>query len=309
MQRFLFFLGKGGVGKTTLSASLAEYLASEGKRVYISSLDPAHNLYDYFQQPPAEGVTEVRKGLYIEECSVEGHIRRLLEETSRRMKDTYRYLTVLNLEGMFDLLKHTPGMEEYGFISAIDEIYRRRSGLAEHLIVDMPPTGLSLRIFSMPLTTHRWIDSLVSLRRKILSRRREITHIKGRSYFGDAVAVDDEDDPVLRELSVEYRRAVEIEGLLKDRELSARVLVINYDELSLKEAMLIIKDLKALHISVDYIVCNKAGLGRVDEKNLDELKDLSGDSIWVDIPYYGDVTTPREYALEIGEALCSMMNH
>jgi arsenite-transporting ATPase len=307
MEKILFFLGKGGVGKTTLSASLAQYLANRGKNVYIVSLDPAHNLFDYFHLPPASGMTRVTDTLFIEECNIDSYIKELLRETSQRMRDTYKYFTILNLEGMFDLLRHTPGMEEFGFISALDEVFEKRASQFDYVIIDMPPTGLSLRIFSMPVATHHWIENLISLRKKILSRRREITHVKGKDYFGEGVAMEEGEDPVLVQLSDEYDRSVRIERFFKNRETTGKVLVVNYDELSIKEAMLIIKDFKCLDIAIDYIVFNKAGLSQLKEKYINELKELSEDSIWVDIPYYSDSTTPREHALEIGEILYNIM--
>ena len=46
MRRVFFFLGKGGVGKTTSAASLALNLSRRGHTVFWASIDPAHNLWD-----------------------------------------------------------------------------------------------------------------------------------------------------------------------------------------------------------------------------------------------------------------------
>ena len=60
--KFYFFSGKGGVGKTTMSAASAVYLAKQGRKTLIITTDPASNLADVFEQPigykvaPIEGI-------------------------------------------------------------------------------------------------------------------------------------------------------------------------------------------------------------------------------------------------------------
>ena len=61
-QRFLFFTGKGGVGKTSMSCAVAVALADQGKRVLLISTDPASNLDEVLETPlsqvpfPVKGV-------------------------------------------------------------------------------------------------------------------------------------------------------------------------------------------------------------------------------------------------------------
>lgn len=67
--RYLFFTGKGGVGKTSISCALAVALADAGRKVLLVTTDPASNLEDVFSQEvgatpvPAQGV----EGLWLED--------------------------------------------------------------------------------------------------------------------------------------------------------------------------------------------------------------------------------------------------
>ncbi|MCK4268724.1 MAG: ArsA family ATPase, partial [Actinomycetia bacterium] len=57
--RYWFFSGKGGVGKTSLSAATAVHFAASGKRTLILTTDPANNLADVFEQPIGHRITPI----------------------------------------------------------------------------------------------------------------------------------------------------------------------------------------------------------------------------------------------------------
>ena len=59
MTEFLFFSGKGGVGKTTMACTTAIAEADAGRRVLIVTTDPASNLADVFEQPIGHAVTAI----------------------------------------------------------------------------------------------------------------------------------------------------------------------------------------------------------------------------------------------------------
>ncbi len=69
--RAIFIVGKGGVGKTTIAASLAVKMADEGKNTLIISIDPAHNLGDVFGMKLSDRKKEVIEKLYALEVDVE----------------------------------------------------------------------------------------------------------------------------------------------------------------------------------------------------------------------------------------------
>ncbi|RMG68676.1 MAG: ArsA family ATPase, partial [Nitrospirae bacterium] len=294
MKRLILFLGKGGVGKTTLSASLASLLSSRSHRVYLASLDPAHNVFDFFGLPPVKGMKELREGFYVEEVDGAEYLRRFLHQTTEKMKSTYRYLTVLGLEDMFDVLKHSPGMEEFALLSAFDSIVKSHSEKVDYIMIDTPPTGLTMRLFSLPVTTVRWIDKLKGLRKKILQRRAEIAHIKGREAFQEGVSITEEEDLVIRELKEQREFSERMLGLLTDSLLTRIVLVLNYDELSIMEGADIIRDLRGLGMDVHMVVFNKADIVSVTEDVIKGFTDtLQGKPVY-EVPFFDDTKPPRD---------------
>ena len=60
MTQFVFFAGKGGVGKTSMACTQAVRFADEGRRTLIVTTDPASNLADVFEQPIGHQVTAIR---------------------------------------------------------------------------------------------------------------------------------------------------------------------------------------------------------------------------------------------------------
>lgn len=104
MSKVFIFLGKGGVGKTTSSASLAYYLAEKGYKVFWFSVDPAHNISDVVGQK-VDKITEVYKGLFALEVDVGRYMQRYIDNSIRRMKRLYKQLSVVGLEKVVESMR------------------------------------------------------------------------------------------------------------------------------------------------------------------------------------------------------------
>ncbi len=259
MRRVSFFLGKGGVGKTTSAASLALSLASKGYSVFWASIDPAHNLWDVLGMEGGHGVRQVEENLWAQEVDLEGYIKGFLEETVKRMKNLYRHLQILNLEGVLDVLRYSPGMEESAVLFALRDILKAH-GDKDYLVVDTPPTGLTLKIFSLPFSTLLWIDQLKKWREKILDRRAIVKGIKGEGALGPGVATEKGEDRIYRELERQEEASREMAELLRDGERVANILVMNQDRLSLTESKRIKAFLEKIKVPLRLILLNKFGL-------------------------------------------------
>jgi arsenite-transporting ATPase len=252
-----FFLGKGGVGKTTLSGSFALSLARNGKKVLIASLDPAHNLGDALECPLNGNPKTVEKNLDALEINLSFWVEKYLKESRDQLKSNYSYNLTLNLDSFFNILKYSPGTEEYAVLWAIEDIHCRLGPLYDVVVFDTPPTALSLRFLSLPAISGMWVKELTTLRLKILEKRQVITRLNPESPVASS-CVDKDDDKVYGKLGSIRARLQALEALFSKESFIS--VIVNPDELSVSEALRIKEELSKLSIPISAICLNKQGV-------------------------------------------------
>lgn len=246
--RLSFFTGKGGVGKSTLSSLYALAQAKRGGQVLLISMDPAHNLGDIFQRELGEEEVRCADGLLVCEPDIREWSKRYIHDIEEQVRASYRYLTALNLDGYFSVLRHSPGLEEYAMTLIFRTLLERHSGL-DALVFDMPPTALTLRFLASPSISRIWLEQLIALRRAMLERKEMITTVTlGRRVI--------ETDRIVRRLEVERETAHSAEALFRDKRTTFFV-VRNPDTLSAKEAKRIQGEMAALDLSPVHLLLNK----------------------------------------------------
>ncbi|NJE00277.1 ArsA family ATPase [Thermococcus sp. LS1] len=271
--RTIFVIGKGGVGKTTTSASLAVALAKKGYKTLIVSLDPAHNLGDVFMVKLNDKPKKLMENLYASELDMEKLIKVYLKHLEKNLKHMYRYLTVINLEKYFEVLSYSPGIEEYATLEAVREILVEGKEW-DVIVFDTPPTGLTLRVLALPKISLIWANKLIEIRRKILERRRAIAKIQGEQKFvidGEEFTLpkEEEEDAVMQELKAYREEVAFVEKVITDPNRTSVVAVINPEMLPLYETERAYESLKKFGVPFNMIVINKV---ITLEKDIPELK-------------------------------------
>jgi arsenite-transporting ATPase len=242
-------MGKGGVGKSTSAALTSVYLAQQGYKILLASLDPAHNQSDIFQRDLSDKPIEIEHNLRVLEIDQDKWIKKYLKGVHDQINRTYAYLTALNLDRYFSVIKHSPGLEEYALILAFEDLCKDFAK-NDFLIFDMPPTALSIKFFSLPTLSLIWIEHLMELRQEIIKKRDLITKIK-------LVKTEIERDKVLKKIK-DLRRDYEIlRDTFESREQTQINLVLNPDKLSFNESIRILYALKDIKISLNLIIYNK----------------------------------------------------
>jgi len=261
MNTTAFFLGKGGVGKTTLSSAFALSLARRGKKVLIASLDPAHNLGDALDTKLNGIVKGVEPNLDALEVDLGYWVDKYLDDSRRQLKANYAYNVTLNLDSFFNILKYSPGTEEYAVLWAIEDIHFRLGPLYDIVVFDTPPTALSLRFLSLPTISGLWVKELGKLREKILSKRQTITRLNPESPVASS-CVDKDDDKVYGQLKSIGARLRGLEHLFACESFLS--VIVNPDQLSVDEALRIQDELTKLGIPLSAVCINKQGVSDME---------------------------------------------
>lgn len=271
MKNTAFFLGKGGVGKTTLSSAFALELARSGKRVLIASLDPAHNLGDTLYTKLNGQPRAVEKNLDALEVDLSEWVEKYLEESRQQLKENYSYNMALNLDSFFSILKYSPGTEEYAVLWAIEDVHCRLAPDYDIVVFDTPPTALSVRFLSLPFISGLWVAELSKLRERILEKRQTITRLNPESPVA-ASCVDKEDDKVYGKLTNIRQRLSALATLFSKHSFMS--VIVNPDDLSVYEATRIKDELQRLELPLAALCINKQGVSDAEWKLSPQLSSL-----------------------------------
>src|SRR5574337_2046712 len=91
-RRYIMFGGKGGLGKTTFSAATAYWLAQNGHKVLVFSVDPQASLTDIFQRDIfGKGAVKIMDNLYAQEIDADSHIKAYQDEIRKKILDMYGF--------------------------------------------------------------------------------------------------------------------------------------------------------------------------------------------------------------------------
>jgi arsenite/tail-anchored protein-transporting ATPase len=187
VPELVFFIGKGGVGKTTVSSAYAvrEAARHPKRRVLLVSTDPAHSLSDLFGMQigsiPQLVPSGFRKNLRAWEIDSEHLFRSFVEEHKGELITAVERGSFFTGDEISSLLESAlPGMSEMGALLAILEAFE--SGKHSTIVVDTAPFGHTLRLFGLPEQFEKLLNflELAAERDQVLAR-----HFGGRSLKSD----------------------------------------------------------------------------------------------------------------------------
>jgi arsenite/tail-anchored protein-transporting ATPase len=244
--RILLYTGKGGVGKTSVSAATAMRLARQGYRTVVLSTDAAHSLGDSLDTPLGPEPREIMPNLWAHEVEV-------LHEMDEHWTTLQTYMnTLLSSQGLDSVVAEEmtvlPGAEELAGLVRIVNHYD--SGKFDVVVVDCAPTGETLRLLSFPDAARWWLQKIFPIQRKMARLLRPV----GRMVMPDVPMPQDNIFDAVERLLTQIDR---IHALLIDPQMTSVRIVLNPEKMVVKEAQRVFTYLNLFGYATDMVVCNR----------------------------------------------------
>ena len=224
-RRYVMFGGKGGLGKTTFSAATAFWLAEQGKRVLVFSVDPQASLSDIFQQDIfGKGPVKILDNLWAQEIDADRHIKEYQQEIRQKILDMYGLDEVpQEIEDYIQAASAEPAMEESAIFDSVVDIVNQ--GDYDYYVYDLVPLGHALYYLSMAKVYDEWIAKITKLREEM----REYEEVAARMKRQKEV----DEDQILGELQFIRNRINSASRILTDRERTSFFFVVTPEQMIL----------------------------------------------------------------------------
>ena len=261
-MRIVLFTGKGGTGKTTLSAATALLSAQKGHKTLVISTDAAHSLSDSFEMQLSNRPKKIVTNLYGQEISAQEEI----EEKWGEIKD---YLSALfSSQGIETIeaeeMSLFPGMEELFSLMKI----RNYSLTKEYdvVIVDCAPTADTLRLLSAPEITNWYLKHVFPIQRTAAKAVRPVAKKLLPIPFPE-----DEVFGAMKNLSTQL---AEMKGILADNQTTSIRLVVNPEKMVIKESQRAFTFFSLFGYTVDMVIVNRVFPDKVKDDYFKKWKDI-----------------------------------
>lgn len=254
-RRILFVGGKGGVGKTTVSASLGYALAASGQRVLVASTDPAHNLGHLFRtevgdEPVTLAQTPEGVLLGIEldpKLTAERHFESVRKTMLQLLPERLHRAATDHLS----LASAAPGSHEAAMLERIAEISDAAGRTVDTVIFDTAPTGHTLRLLSLPERLTGWAEQLLR------NRDRSDRYATAMGSLVTGSKKPDPESDLRRVLTKRRDRFAALRETIHSPDTTGFVAVTIAESMPLAETEALVEELQTIGIDLAALVINR----------------------------------------------------
>ncbi|MCD6217683.1 ArsA family ATPase [bacterium] len=267
-MRVILFTGKGGTGKTSMSAATALTLARRGFKTIAISTDSAHSLADSFSLDPnlfdlSQGlVVNIEKNLDILQVNISYEIDRYWHEISDYI--ALLFATQGLDEVVAEELAIIPGMEELTALLYVNQF--DKEGEYDILIIDCAPTGETLRFLGMPDALEWYMNRIFNIHRSVASVVRPIAHRVANIPLPP--------DEVFNNFREFYERIDGVKDILVDPEKTTVRIITNPEKMVLRETKRSYTYFCMYGLVVDQVIVNKVFPKEIKDKYFAKWHDI-----------------------------------
>ncbi len=249
--KYILFGGKGGLGKTTLSAATSYWLAKQGKKVCIFSTDPQASLSDIFERKIfGQGEVEIVPNLYALEIDADKRIAAYQNEIRQKIKDMYKMDQIPDeVEDYINSSSAEPAMAESATFDAMVELMT--SGRYDYYVFDMMPHGHAIRFLGMADILDQWIAKILDVRKKA-GEYGDVASVVGGGKGGLA-----QEDLVLKELEYIRGRLDFVSNMVRDKTHTAFFYVLIPELMPILDTRKALEMFGAFHVTVSGVLVNQ----------------------------------------------------
>jgi arsenite-transporting ATPase len=309
-RRYIMFGGKGGLGKTTFSAATAYWLASQGKKVLVFSVDPQASLSDIFQKDIfGKGPVKITENLWAQEIDADQHIKAYQNEIRQKILDMYGFEKVPDeIEQYIQAASAEPAMEESAIFDAVVDIVV--GGEYDYYIYDLVPLGHALYYLSMAKVYDEWINKITKLREEMREYEEMVSRMKREK--------ETEEDQILTELQYIRTRINASSSILTDKEKTGFFFVIIPEEMILIDTAKAAELFAKFNVPIMGYVVNRVvprellkenippylkNRIEMQDKHLDQIKTMFGQQVAAHVPELERDVTGLEMIQRLAEIM------
>jgi arsenite-transporting ATPase len=244
-MRIILYSGKGGVGKTSLSAATAIRAARLAKQTLVMSTDSAHSLADALDRRVGPDPTEILPKLDAVEVDVN-------KELGSHWGVIQEYLTrFMTFRGVADTVAEEmailPGMEELFSLLKVKTF--AESGRYDVIVIDCAPTGDTVRMLGVPEILNFYFSRIFPIQRTVLRTVRPVAERMTDMPIPS--------DKVFAAVKALYEQMEGMGPLLQDPKRSSIRIVLNPEKMVIAESQRLYTYLSLFGFPVDAVVANR----------------------------------------------------